>query len=166
MAKSSSDETPSLLPNTLSGMIRIALKDENRAFKSSEYYIDMTAWHLPPGFGPYKNRDICRVCLSGAVMAGTLELPRTESETPSSLLPDDEANRLGSLDYIRTGDVFEALVNGRFTNRWNAVEVGTEIKEAIGKPPIYRSQRIKPEKRRDWRKWMFRCAKELEARGL
>jgi len=153
------------LPKTLSGLIRIALKDEDRMFKSPMYYIDMSEWHLPAGYGP-KNNRVCRVCLAGAVMAGTLGLDHTQYETPGSLLPDDESDRLGSLDSVRTGDMFEALVEGRFIGIEDAIVIGTEIKNAIGKPPIYRSQRIKPEKRKEWRKWMFRCAKELEARGL
>ena len=154
------------LPNTLSGMIRVALKDEDRVFKSPKYYVDMDEWHLPPEYGPRKNSKVCRVCLAGAVMAGTLGLDHTTYETPNSLLDDDAAGRLGSLDRIRTGDVFEALTEGGFIGLHDAMVIGNEIRDAIGKPPIYSSQRIKPEKRKEWRKWMFRCAKELEARAL
>lgn len=165
MAKLNKEIQP--LPNTLSGMIRIALKDEDKAFKSSKYHIDMSEWHLPPNYGPYATGKVCRVCLAGAVMAGTFGLSYTECETPNSLLGDDaEADRLASLDDIRTGRIYEALITGGFAGHHDAATIGLQIKEVIGKPPIYRSQRIKPEKRKEWRKWMFRCAKELEARGL
>lgn len=165
MAKSNKENQP--LPNTLSGMIRIALKDEDKVFKSSKYYIDMSEWHSPPGYGPYVSTEVCRVCLAGAVMAGTLGLDRTRYETPHSLLSDCESDRLSSLDSVRTGDVFAALTHGSFgVGLHDSLVIGNEIKKTIGKPPIYRSQRITPEKRRGWRKWMFSCARELEARGL
>jgi len=164
MAKLNKEIQP--LPNTLSGMIRIALKDEDRVFKSSKYYIDMSEWHLPPEYGPHENSKVCRVCLAGAVMAGTLGLSLTACETPNSILPDHEADRLASLDYIRTGDVRMALIEGGFIGVEDAMATGEEIRQILGKPPVYRSQRVKPEKRREWRKWMFRCARELEARGL
>ena len=154
------------LPNTLSGMIRIALKDEAWVYKSSKYYVDMTEWHLPPEYGPHENSKVCRVCLAGAVMAGTFGLAYTEYETPISILDDEDAGRLGSLDFVRTGAVCEALTEGSFVGLDDAKAIGNKIRNTIGKPPIYRSQRIKPEKRREWRKWMFRCAKELEAQGL
>lgn len=164
MAKLNKEIQP--LPNTLSGMIRIALKDEDQVFKSSKYYVDMSEWHLPPEYGPHKNSKVCRVCLAGAVMAGTLGLAPTEYETPNSILSDEDADRLASLDCVRTGAVRDALIEGKFVGLDDASAIGNKIRNTIGKPPIYRSQRIKPEKRREWRKWMLRCAKELEAQGL
>lgn len=151
------------LPSKLSKLIRVALKDEDRAFKSPNYRIDMTVWH-GTSYSRGVLRPECSVCLAGAVMAGTLKVSPSQSESPSSLFEYPISNRLRSLDSVRTGKVADAL--REFNNEQKgAGKIGAEIKAKIGVPPIYRSQLIKPEKREQWREWMAQCADELEARG-
>jgi len=176
----------SLLPDSLSGVMRVALKDEARAFKSPFYKIDMGGWHDPVWEdSTYLSDDDdleparCDVCLAGAVMAGTLKLDRAKEGTPD-LWPELDC-RLQSLDQIREGSISSALLEGEYdlsslpSNAicGGVVDVENAILEKIGDAPTYHmeghgnSNEADPVKvRKDWRKWMFRCARELEARGL
>ena len=163
------------LPDTLSGMIRIALKDEDRAFRSVFHRIDMGGWHDPvwedsvcitDDYKPVR----CNVCLAGAVMAGTLKLEKELEGTPD--LWPELCNRLQSLDNIRDGGIASALLEGEYDISSlpphpicaGVVDLEDTILEKIGVAPNYFLENH--ESRKDWRKWMFRCAKELEAQGL
>ena len=49
-----------------SALIRLAIRDEEKAHASKEYRVEMGAWHVP---GTYE----CAVCFAGAVMAFSLD---------------------------------------------------------------------------------------------
>jgi hypothetical protein len=186
MSKRKQIET--LLPDSLSGVMRVALKDEARAFKSPFYRIDMGGWHDPiwedSTYLTDDDDDIneparCDVCLAGAVMAGTLKLDRATEGSPD-LWPELNS-RLQSLDSIRDGSIASALLEGEYDLSSlpphpicsGVVDVENAILEKIGEAPIYfieghgNVDETDPNiVRKEWRKWMFRCARELEARGL
>lgn len=54
------------LPDTLSGLIRVALGDLERVENDPTYKVDMNEWHRPTKSGP------CQVCLAGAVITRVL----------------------------------------------------------------------------------------------
>lgn len=179
-------QNESLLPEKLSAVMRVALKDEDRAFKSPFYKIDMGGWHDPVWEdSTYLSDDddlepvCCHVCLAGAVMAGTLKLDKTKEGSPD-LWPELD-NRLLSLDEIREGSIASALMTGEYDLSSlqpnlicnGVVDIENAILDRIGEAPTYcieghgNANEADPVKvRKNWRKWMFRCVRALEARGL
>lgn len=94
------------LPDKLSALICIALKDLRKAERSKDYKVDMSMWHAPNG--------VCRVCLAGAVMAFSLRMPKNvdflNTLAPSSLFDNVETNnKLFALNHLRVGQVSSAL---------------------------------------------------------
>jgi hypothetical protein len=68
------------LPDKPSGLLRRALEDLERCRQDPRYEIDMGVWHL--SFAP----GVCTVCLAGAVMAQTLEIPPDNKVVPYDLV--------------------------------------------------------------------------------
>lgn len=94
------------LPEKPSALIRLAVRDLEKAERARNYKVDMGTWHTPNGK--------CRVCFAGAVMAGTLGASRKDCLSPQSF--GDDAAKLESLDYFRTGHIRLGLqINGRET---------------------------------------------------
>lgn len=150
------------LPDTLSALIRIALKDEERVNRSRKYIMDMGGWHTPGYID-----EICRVCFAGAVMSGTLNADPNNEYSPESW-DAKTAAKLASLDDIRRGDVRGALIEGKFSRSYDKTrQVDDSIHGKIGNPPYYDgSDKFYARNRKNWRQWMFKCARELEARGF
>ena len=86
------------LPDKLSDLLELALDDLEKIEKNPRYGITMSAWHEPLPDG------ICHVCLAGAVMAQTLEVPHNSDITPS-LFPDTLSRKLNALDFLRKGEI-------------------------------------------------------------
>jgi len=82
-------------PEKLSDAIRLALRDLELVEKDDRYEIDMEEWHL----GAYGNTR-CHVCLAGAVMAKTCNVP-IEEELYSHDFKDEWENTFEALDYVR-----------------------------------------------------------------
>lgn len=57
-----------LPPTKLSDLIQLALDDIDAIEKDPRYVVDMNWWHMPMDVA-------CHVCLAGAVMARSLEVP-------------------------------------------------------------------------------------------
>ena len=91
------------LPDKLSELLAVALHDMDQVRAlPGRFVIDMSMWHTPV---QTQDVSICQVCLAGAVMAMTLEIPDRVFSEPYLL---DSSNKLSALDYLRTGNVFGA----------------------------------------------------------
>jgi hypothetical protein len=87
------------LPKKLSELIRLALTDLRKVERNKNYKVDMNTWHTPNG--------VCRVCLAGAVMAGTLGADPTTVAAPSYYGRD--SGKLAALDEVRCGYLEDAI---------------------------------------------------------
>jgi len=88
------------LPNTLSGLIDIALEDLEKVEKMESYVVNMGDWHFPSG-------NKCEVCAAGAVMAMRLGANWNDDLVPSNF-DQDAAKKLDAIDDLRTGWVSRA----------------------------------------------------------
>jgi hypothetical protein len=91
------------LPNKLSALIRVAIKDLRQAARDPIYKLDMARWHQPSN-EPGK----CCVCMAGAVMAFSLGISPRRSLEPQNF-PDTTYAKLRALNLVRTGYLFGAL---------------------------------------------------------
>lgn len=92
-----------LLPEKLSDCLELALADFAKCRESPMYQINMNNWHKP-----LLGKDVCTVCLAGSVIAQSLGIPPTTPTGPSDFSPHN-AVRLEALDYLRTGQIHEAV---------------------------------------------------------
>lgn len=58
------------LPDKKSDLLILALEDYFKIKNDLRYCIDMTDWHIGTSY-----RTLCTVCLAGAVMAKSLQVP-------------------------------------------------------------------------------------------
>ena len=84
------------LPNKLSDCIDVALADLAKVERSKKYIVNMAIWHLAV-------EEKCAVCLAGAVMAKTLDLPATEDRFDPVGFGKHNDFRLAALNYLRCG---------------------------------------------------------------
>ena len=84
-----------------SALVRLALRDEEKAHTSRRYRVVMRAWHKP---GKFK----CAVCFAGAVMAFTLDADPMHDLCPE-WFDHNTSNCLLALNYFRIGNVYEGL---------------------------------------------------------
>ena len=68
--------SPITLPTTPSALIRAALEDLRACERDDGYVVNMSNWHWPTTDN--RGRKVCSVCLAGAVMAKTLDVPREQ----------------------------------------------------------------------------------------
>lgn len=87
------------LPSKPSALIRVALKDLEKAERSRAYSIDMLTWHDASG-------DRCTVCMAGAVMAYSLGVPRTCTIKPAETAFNSQ---LVGINLLRSGNVRAGL---------------------------------------------------------
>jgi hypothetical protein len=101
------------LPDTLSGLIRVALKDLRTVEASKAYKVDMDRWHTPEANG------VCHVCMAGAVMATTLRCsPLAVVDTTSWL--NGVEDKLQAIDCLRGGNISWAArkIYGADSRKW------------------------------------------------
>lgn len=101
----SSDGTE--LPNTLSGLLRVALHDMRMCLIDPAYEVRMDYWYEPG--------EVCCVCMAGSVLAQTLGfgtlynkgfcLPELDSVLPRRLQA-----KLKAINYMRIGNFCSAFV--------------------------------------------------------
>jgi hypothetical protein len=91
------------LPDKLSDLIGVALRDLSSCQADPEYEIDMSTWHRPES-----NGSVCRICLAGSVMARSLGARRDSRLNPAEYDVDTKC-KLMALDSMRSGDVQSAL---------------------------------------------------------
>lgn len=115
---------PDRLPRRPSALIRAALADLAKVEADPTYAVDMTSWHGMNWVNPIHPdaaedreedmRELCCVCLAGAMMAKTFKVPYGDSATPRQLLLMEEVsagdmNALEALDELRAGNVHGAF---------------------------------------------------------
>lgn len=93
-------KTMAVLPNSLSALIDLAIADYGR-LDPNLYWPNSDYFHMPRG-------EDCVVCLSGAVMAGSLGSDVKYDLTPTNFGSDLRA-KLSALDAFRLGEVYSAL---------------------------------------------------------
>ena len=97
------------LPDKMSDLLKLGLKDEAKANRSPRYDVDMDIYHeivaLEDDFGDY--RDTCQVCFAGGVMAFTLNGKWGESLSPEDFY-NGNVQKLHALDMLRRGKVYAA----------------------------------------------------------
>lgn len=99
----------SRLPDTLSGLIRVALADLRKVEARADIYrIDMSEWHSGTRTRDGSPRK-CAVCLAGAVMAFSLDAPYSESRIPSDY--SDIQKKLWAINDLRDGCVVSAHIS-------------------------------------------------------
>lgn len=87
-----------ILPEKPSDLIELALKDLAKVERSKRYVVDMNyAFHSG-------SKDLCSVCLAGAVMAMSLNISPETGQDPDDF-PPDERDRLNALNSFRMGYV-------------------------------------------------------------
>ena len=92
------------LPTTPSELIRAALRDLRECERDDRYVVDMSDWHAPitDNYG----RKVCAVCLAGAVLAQTLDVPREQAISTDDLEQYGRVGeRLRALDFLRLGEI-------------------------------------------------------------
>lgn len=89
------------LPAKLWQWIDAAEKDALCVADDPEYILDMAVWHLP-------DEGVCHVCLAGAVMARTLQLPQNCSSGVAAF-PHKIRHPLAALDDLRELDFMQCL---------------------------------------------------------
>lgn len=97
------------LPNKMSDLIEVALKDLTSVRRSSRYSVNMSIWHVPEN-----TERQCHVCLAGAVMARTLGAD-PEKDADPYVYPERITAKLEALNALRRGDVLEAYCTIRDT---------------------------------------------------
>jgi hypothetical protein len=83
---------------TLTQLLEVAKEDVNKVMMSSDYVLDVDKWHAPQKKGP------CLVCIAGAVMANTLEIPSNRSIIPRDMSRRRDTLLLVLLNAIRVCD--------------------------------------------------------------
>ena len=86
------------LPMVPSELLQLAIDDARRLDRIN-YIPDSSSWHRPL----QKNPEICRVCLAGAVMAGTLKVSPDRSAAPDYVHEPGHYHALVALDVMRRG---------------------------------------------------------------
>lgn len=93
------------LPDTPSQLLKLALTDLKKCERSKKFKINMNDYWY------YQNKNTCFVCLAGAVMVKSLNIPTTYEGniTPFSLMFDENIRRkLRAINSFRCGDIVMA----------------------------------------------------------
>lgn len=93
-----------------SQLIRVALKDLERAEASPHYSVSMGIWHEPEWATNFDADDICQVCLAGSMIAFSLEGNRSDDIVPGDFGAEIQ-DRLLALDCFRRGKIRAGLIH-------------------------------------------------------
>lgn len=130
------------LPDKLSELGRLALRDMDEVLKNPKYKLDMGEWHR-------QIHNTCHVCLAGCIMARTFKIPFSERSNPVKF---DEREKLWALHDLQSGYVHMALTT-----------FGVTIKHKDCPPDFNGYADSDPAK---WRKQIEIVLTELESKGL
>lgn len=103
-----------VLPDKMSELITLALKDLKKAEKSKKHVIDMGSWYNPKALVQCKigsdevvhEYKACAVCFAGSVMAFSLNAKMTDTE--DRFLYGKDGCKFQAINYLRDGDVRQA----------------------------------------------------------
>lgn len=112
------------LPDTLSGLLRVAVNDYLSCLQDPHYGINMLQWHEP-------GKDVCYVCLAGAVMARSLGTGREESKAPNDFLRS-VFWKLQALDHLREGLIHAAASVLKLEDRPHGPSVNRVLNNKYG----------------------------------
>lgn len=89
------------LPDQPSDLLCMALQDLCMVEQSSDshYVVDMKTWHVPQA-----GKNICSVCLAGAVLTRFLESDEYCSH-PDGMFDAETCRKLGAIDLFRCGSL-------------------------------------------------------------
>lgn len=145
------------LPDKLSDLLELAIDDVAKCSRDSRYEIDMGMWHQPQSNGS------CLVCMAGAVMAKTMEVPVGTYSSPGCyyLNEAEKWRKLGAINSIRTG-------------RFGFIEIGIGLiavnlmRDQYEKQNLKRLQHFPKDKaaRRKWYAAWRKFAQYLRSEGL
>ncbi|MEM6789708.1 MAG: hypothetical protein AAF715_19475 [Myxococcota bacterium] len=99
------------LPEKLSELLRLAVRDAQACEKDPSYTLSMNCWH------EQFYDDKCHVCMSGAVMAKTLKASREGCTWPTDFNETD-SRRLTSVDRMRAGFLHRADASAQVSRRF------------------------------------------------
>lgn len=93
-------KTRTNLPDKLSDLIVVAVRDMRAARKDPRYRLYGWTWHEPE-----RRDDKCEICMAGAVIRGSLQCigKRDMDLKPSSFLDNTVQRKLLALDHVRQG---------------------------------------------------------------
>ena len=154
--KAASEETvKDTLPDKLSDLAELALADLNWAKRQPNYRVNMTTWHRTT-----PANKLCYVCLAGAVMAHTLEIPQHHDVMPADF-PPNVGSKLLALDYLRKGLITDAL---NMLPRNDPARLGPDAWYILGRGPDVWF--VKYDKDPDkWEQWMRATIELLREHG-
>jgi hypothetical protein len=132
------------LPDKLSELIRVAIKDLEAAEKAENVLIDMNIWHYPDAL-----EQKCVVCLAGSVMRNIIE--DNQNAEPHHF-PDPLRRKFNALNEIRDGYIESALGC-----------LGKDLPEELPEYTEITEYEDSPE---EFKKDMLRIADELEEHSL
>lgn len=95
------------LPDTLHGLMRVALDDLRLCAKDPCYKIHMGSWHRPRQ--DRNGNEACWVCMAGAIMAQTLQVPPDQYAAPDTLKDGAASRKLCTVNAVRCGFFVKAL---------------------------------------------------------
>ena len=134
------------LPDKPSELVEIGLRDLGLCEQDPDYVIVMSKWHEPILDG---KKTVCAVCLAGAVMAKTMQIPLKSRIHPFSQSGND-VYKLMALDNFRIGEYHDAFVN----------------LDIVNPPDIYFTPRIYSNDPEGFKADMRRLIDELKKAGL
>lgn len=145
------------LPNKLSALIRVAVKDLIAVEKKPKVYkIHMGLWHVPATSGMYTGTRKCSVCLAGAVIAQTLKGSPKRDLVPRDY-SDKTSAKLRALNHIRQGAYFYAL------NAMGISGTDKQRREILAFPAIYS---LYANDKKEFKRELLVIADRFEAIGL
>ena len=102
--KTATKKKSAKLPNTLYGLLRVAIRDLLKVEKmKKKYVIEMGDWHTPNGK--------CAVCMAGAVMAANKMIPDAKYiGFPGCYFDDATARKFDAINFLRIGCVHDAAI--------------------------------------------------------
>ena len=112
----------SVLPNKLSDLLELAVRDARACEADPRYLLDMGKWHVPKGNG------VCQVCMAGAVIAKTIQL---SPDTAAELFSDESAGRVPVVysEYLPLTAIND-MRTGEFRDAWSKVVGGESMSAA------------------------------------
>jgi hypothetical protein len=141
------------LPDKLSELLELAMRDLEAVEADPRYRVDMSHWHEPR-----RDSEFCLVCLAGAVMAKTLRLrPTTRVQGLHARFGYNIGLKLRALDRLRRGEVVVALKTLALVSEDEVEEVGAALDLL---PPHYSDDPA------GFRTAMADLVAELRGRGL
>ena len=131
------------LPDKLSALIKVGIRDIKQCERDPQYEIHMYAWHEPAG-------NVCYVCLAGAVLAKSLGVS-PDTYSCGMDLGDEVVRKTEALNEVRTGNVSGAIC--ALTDCSNGEQFNRPITHYKSNPARFKSE-------------MLQLAADLEAAGL